>query len=262
MPRLSMDWVGLMLVVLLAMVLVAALLYRLRRRRAGHAVIALAALLFFGLASGPLATLMVYGLQGSYQVQPPIDWAPRNVILVLGAGTVQPGDEALQPLFIADGRLLRAVQLYRACKDAGRECRLLVSGGDSQGHGEAESTVYGRALTRLGIPESDLMLETRSMTTWQNAQFSRPLLASYAPQHVVLVTSGTHLKRSLLYFRHFGMDPQPVAGDWVATVWTPSMPAWNIAAADIALHEYLGILRYQVYNLMGWNAPKAPPLSV
>jgi hypothetical protein len=30
---------------------------------------------------------------------------------------------------------------------------------------------------------------------------------------------------------------------------------------DASLHEYLGILRYRVYNLLGWNAPKAPPLA-
>jgi uncharacterized SAM-binding protein YcdF (DUF218 family) len=251
-----------MLTMLLVMLLVAALLYRLRRRTGGHVVMALTVLLFFGVACGPIATLMVYGLQGSYLAQPPVDWASRNVILVLGAGTVQPGDEALQPLFMASGRLLRGAQLYRACKDAGKQCRLLVSGGDSQGHGEAESTVYVRALNQLGVPASDLMSETRSMTTWQNAQFSRPLLVAYAPQHVLLVTSGTHLKRSLLYFGHFGMTPQPVAGDWVATVWTPFPAAWNIAAADIALHEYLGILRYQVYHVMGWNAAKAPSLAI
>jgi uncharacterized SAM-binding protein YcdF (DUF218 family) len=250
-----------MLTLLLAMLLVVALLYRLRRRRAGHVVLALVALLFFGLGCGPIATLMVYGLQGRYLVEPPVDWASRNVILVLAAGTVQPGDEALQPLFAASGRLLRGAQLYRSCKDAGKECRLLVSGGDSQGHGEAESTVYVRALSRLGIPASDLMAETRSMSTWQNAQFSRPLLASYAPQHIVLVTSGTHLQRSLLYFEHFGIHPQPVAGDWVATVWSPLPVGWNIAAADMALHEYLGILRYYVYNLFGWNAPKAASLG-
>jgi uncharacterized SAM-binding protein YcdF (DUF218 family) len=251
-----------MLLVLFIIVLVAAGLYRVRRRKLGLATLTLALLLFFGIGCGPLASLMVYGLQGSYRMAPAIDWAPRNVVLVLGAGTIRPGDESLQPLFFATGRVLRGAQLYRACKDAGKECRLLVSGGDSQGHGEAESTVYKRALLELGVPEEDLMTETRSMSTWQNAQFSRPMLAAFAPQHVVLVTSGAHLQRSLLYFRHFGIEPQPVAGDWLATVWEPFPVAWNFSAADIALHEYLGILRYDVYNLMGWNAPQAPPLPM
>jgi uncharacterized SAM-binding protein YcdF (DUF218 family) len=77
----------------------------------------------------------------------------------------------------------------------------------------------------------------------------------------VLVTSGIHLQRSLLYFAHFGIAPQPVAGDWVRANSLFVPVAWNFVLADLTLHEYLGILRYRVYNMLGWNAPKAPPLA-
>ena len=249
-----------MLFVLFLMLLVALLLYRLRWRRLGHALSWLTVLLFLGIGCGPVPRFLVRSLQGAYYVDPVIEWAPRNVIVLLGGGTVHPGDEPLQPQFDADGRVMRAAQLYNACKLAGQDCHLLVTGGDSQTHGEPESVVYARALRRLGVAEADLTLETRSMSTWQNAQFSRPLLAAYAPQHVVLVTSGIHLQRSLLYFAHFGITPQPVAGDWVRANRLFVPVAWNFVLADLTLHEYLGILRYRVYNAMGWNAPKAPPL--
>jgi uncharacterized SAM-binding protein YcdF (DUF218 family) len=250
-----------MLAVLFAMLLVAAWVYRLRWRWAGHTLVAAVVVLFFGIGCGAIPRLLLRDLQSPYDVEPSIDWAPRNAIVLLGAGTTVAGDEPLQPSYFADGRVLRAAQLYNACKQAGKECRLLVSGGDSQDHGEAESVVYGRALQKLGIPAADLSLETRSMTTWQNAQFSRPMLAAYAPQHVVLVTSGIHLRRALLYFAHFGITPQPVAGDWVNTRREILPDSWNYLLTDITLHEYLGILRYRVYNMMGWNAPKAPPLA-
>ncbi|WP_266182428.1 YdcF family protein [Dyella humicola] len=249
-----------MLVVLFVLLLVAALLYRLHRRWFGHVLVLLAGLLFFGMGCGPIPHVMLDSLQGPYYTDPAIDWAPRNAIVLLGAGTVGPGDEALQPSYFANGRIVRAAQLYNACKLAGKACHLFVSGGDSQDHGEPESIVYGRALRKLGIPEADLTLEARSMTTWQNAQFIRPLLAQYAPQHIVLVTSGVHLQRSLLYFAHFGITPQPVAGDWIMANWIPIPVSWNFVVTDSALHEYLGILRYRVYTMMGWNAPKAPPL--
>lgn len=249
-----------MLLVLFLMLLTAVWLYRLRWRRLGHALSWLTVVLFLGIGCGPVPRFLVRSLQGAYYVDPVIDWAPRNVIVLLGGGSVHPGDEPLQPQFDANGRVMRAAQLYNACKLAGQACRLLVSGGDSQTHGEPESVVYARALRRLGVAEADLMLETRSMSTWQNAQFSRPLLAAYAPQHIVLVTSGIHLHRSLLYFAHFGIAPQPVAGDWVRADSLFVPVAWNFVLADLSLHEYLGILRYHVYNAMGWNAPKAPLL--
>jgi uncharacterized SAM-binding protein YcdF (DUF218 family) len=249
-----------MLVVLFVMLLLAALLYRLRRRRLGHTLIALSLLLFLGIGCGPVPRFLLRSLQGAYYMEPPIDWAQRNAIVLLGAGTVGPNDERLQPSYYANGRILRAAQLYDACKAAGKECRLLVSGGDSQDHGEPEAVVYVRALRALGIPEADLVVEARSMSTWQNAQFSRPLLAEYAPQHIVLVTSAIHLQRSLLYFAHFGITPQPVAGDWIRANRIPIPVSWNFVATDAAVHEHLGILRYHVYNMLGWNAPKAPPL--
>jgi len=35
--------------------------------------------------------------------------------------------------------------------------------------------------------------------------------------------------------------------------------AQNLVLTDVALHEYLGVLRYHVYNAMGWNAPAMKP---
>lgn len=250
-----------MLTVLFVLLLVSVLLHRRRWRKTGRALLALTVLLFFGIGCGALPRLLSDSLQHGYEANPSIAWGPRNAIVVLGAGTAVVEDQPLQPSFFVDGRLLRAAQLYSACKAAGKDCRLVASGGDSQAHGEAEAVVYGRALRALGIPEVDIALESRSMSTWQNAQFTRPMLASYAPQHIVLVTSSIHLRRSLLYFAHFGIVPQPVAGDWVNARREVAPDSWDFFLMDASLHEYLGILRYRVYNLMGWNAPKAPPLS-
>jgi len=250
-----------MLTVLLVLLLLAAWLHRLCWRRTARVVLVASVLLFFGIGCGALPRLLTRSLQGPYEAEPAIAWAPRNAIVVLGAGSAVAGDQRLQPSFFVDGRLLKAAQLYSACKAAAKECHLVVSGGDSQGHGEAEAVIYGRAFRALGIPAADMTLESRSMSTWQNAQFSRPILAAYAPQHIVLVTSGIHLRRSLLYFAHFGIVPQPVAGDWINTRREIAPDSWDFFVMDATLHEYLGILRYRVYNLMGWNAPKAPPLG-
>lgn len=100
------------------------------------------------------------------------------------------------------------------------------------------------------------------MNTWQNAQFSAPLLHDYGAQRVLLVSSATHLRRASLYFSHFGIQATPVRGDWLRArmVWWPQ--AWNFAVADVALHEYAGVWRYRLYNLMGWNVRATGPGAV
>ncbi len=160
-----------------------------------------------------------------------------------------------EPPLYGYGRIARAAALYRLCHASGNDCKVLASGGDPLHNGHSEAAVYGDLLQALGVPPADLMLEQRSLSTWQNAQFSRPLLLAYQPQRVLLVSSGLHLRRSLRYFAHFGIRPEPVRGDLVRAVpsWLPQ--AWNAALFDAALHEYIGLVRYRVYNALGKNAP-------
>jgi DUF218 domain len=69
-----------------------------------------------------------------------------------------------------------------------------------------------------------------------------------------LVTSGFHLRRSELYFRRLGVPSKPVPADHVDAMPGIIPVAYNFELADLALHEYIGVLRYYVYERMGWNA--------
>jgi len=245
------------LFVLALLCLLALLSGYMKRRKTRRVCVALALVWFFGIGCGAAPAWMLRDLQSDYTDTVSGPWAARNAIVLLGGGTFR--DEIhhrLEPSYFVNGRLLTAITLYRECRAANVDCKLLVSGGDAQGHGEPEAEVYRGALLRVGIPASDLLIEARSLSTWQNAQFSKPMLEADRAERVLLVTSGTHLRRSLLYFDHFGLRPQPVRGDFVKAMWSWYPLAWNFALADAALHEYVGIARYHVYNAMGWNAAK------
>jgi uncharacterized SAM-binding protein YcdF (DUF218 family) len=248
------------LTLLLILLCLAAIAGWRQRRRLASGLTLLALVLFLAIACGPVPRLLLRDLQDTYASTPSGTWAARNAIVVLGVGTTRASSDApLEPPVFAYGRLAHAAILYRECKTSGRQCLVLVTGGDPQKHGSAEAQVYAATLRQLGVPDVDLQVEPRSMTTWQNAQFTRPMLLTYAPQRLLLLTSGFHVRRSLLYFAHFGMNPEPVRGDEINAT-TPSWPdAWNIALCDVVLHEYVGIARYHVYNMLGWNAP--PVLS-
>jgi uncharacterized SAM-binding protein YcdF (DUF218 family) len=244
------------LTLLLVLLFLAAIAGWRRRRRLAYGLTLLSLLLFLAIACGPVPQWLLHDLQDRYSSTASGPWAARNAIVVLGVGTTRASSTApLEPPVLAYGRLAQAAMLYRDCKAAGRQCMVLVTGGDPQKHGSAEAVVYAGVLRRLGVPDGDLQVEPRSMTTWQNAQFTRPMLAAYAPQRLLLLTSGFHMRRSLLYFAHFGMKPEAVRGDEINAMLTSWPNAWNITFCDVALHEYVGIARYDVYNLLGWNAP-------
>lgn len=223
----------------------------------------LALALLLAVGCGPVTSLLLYRLQRGYGSSvEQVHWRDRNAIVVLGAGTIEAPDGTLEPRIFALGRLLKGYMLYRDCRAGGHDCKLLLSGGNPQHNRGAEAVVYAAQLHGMGVPSSDLLVESRSNNTWQNAQFSRPLLAAYAPQQVWLVTSAFHLHRALLDFHHFGIEPFPIASDYLRanSTWMPQ--AWNLALADVAIHEYLGMAQFYMYEAMDWNAPAAPPLNL
>jgi len=130
---------------------------------------------------------------------------------------------------------------------------MLVTGGDSQKHGTAESTVYAGVLTGLGVLPKDIQTETLSVNTFENARYSRELILVDDPQTMVLVTSGFHLRRSLIEFAHFSMRPTPVSGDQLGAELSLLPSASNLMLTDLAFHEYIGIAQYYVDEKLGWN---------
>jgi uncharacterized SAM-binding protein YcdF (DUF218 family) len=235
----------------LALLFLAFVLQRWRRRMAG--VLAASAVLLLVLCGcGLLAAPMLSDLQTPFIKSPQVGWGANNAIVVLGVGTAKV-DGAVEPSLFAYGRILRALELYGDCKTHGR-CRIILSGGDPQHHGTSEAAVYAAELVKAGIDRADIVLDEASRNTWENAKFTRALLERDGADKIVLVTAALHMKRSLLYFAHFGIAVTPVRADAVESELSLSPTGMNIAYCDIALHEYVGMAQYHVYNALGWNA--------
>ncbi len=234
-------------------------------RRSGYTfmVAALASLIVVGC--GPLPRWLLEDLQTGYSAHPGVQPARVTAIVLLGNGTEEVGTPQMHTVEVgplAYGRIVKALELYQSCKRLNPTCFILVSGGDPQHHGASEAAVYGDQLNKLGVPPTDLVREERSLNTFQNAQYTAALLSARPADQVLLVSSGLHLHRALLYFARFGLHPQPVRADFVSAIPTPLPLSYNFLAADLALHEYEGVLRYYIYERMGWNVqvtyPRAP----
>jgi uncharacterized SAM-binding protein YcdF (DUF218 family) len=237
---------------LLILFLLAFSLTLLNRRKLG---------LFFGFVfllllsfagSGILPKIILEGLQ-AYPASVP-KWEERNLIIVLGSGTIlRPGADQVSSQLMGASRLMTAAQLYFECKEISRNCSILTTGGDPQQRGTAEATVMERELQDLGIPATDIVKEDKSHNTFQNAKFTSLLLQSREAEKIILVTSGIHLRRALLYFAHFKIKAQGYPADHLQAQISLLPKAQNISFLEMALHEYMGILRYEYYNFMGWN---------
>jgi uncharacterized SAM-binding protein YcdF (DUF218 family) len=124
----------------------------------------------------------------------------RDAIVVLGHRPAR-DEHGLEPETRA--RATRGIALYREH----RASRLVFTGGPTS-PGESEAEVMGAFAARQGVPADALRLETRSMSTIENARYTVELLSAEldrAPR-VLLVTSDYHTRRAGELFRCAGAD--------------------------------------------------------
>ncbi len=106
-------------------------------------------------------------------------------------------------------------------------------------------------LQAIGIAKSRIVLEANSLTTYENAKFTRDLVQPRPGQRWYLVTSAAHMPRSVAAFRAQGFDviPWPVdfrtadTGDWRRPF--NSIPA-GLKRLDEAAMEWIGLVAYRV----------------
>jgi uncharacterized SAM-binding protein YcdF (DUF218 family) len=224
--------------------------FMLCRKRRRQIAIAGAAV-FWLLATGWLAApLIAWTEAGVTPVEHP-DMHGRTTLITLGIGTRR-GETGLQAPPDGEARIRTTAALYRTCVQQATRCTVVMSGGDPQHHGETEAAVYGRRLVAEGVAPGDLVLEPNSRTTYENAKFTASILRSQHDDTRILVASSYQMRRALLDFRHFGIDPQPVYSNRrrAQLGWLPRRD--NLENANRALHELVGIVQFHVYRWLGW----------
>jgi uncharacterized SAM-binding protein YcdF (DUF218 family) len=155
----------------------------------------------------------------------------------------------------ASNRLLDAVVLYKK----GLVKKILVSGGDGRliGKKVSEAQAVAPFLETLGIPNSDILLETDSRNTYENAFFSRQLIEKqgFVNSKVLLVTSAFHMRRALGCFAKVGLKVKPYSAHFMGEklVTTPSSLVYPRAEIfyrwEFFIKEWVG---YAVYWLKGY----------
>jgi len=185
--------------------------------------------------------------------------AGRTALVVLGAEAIRIDgwDEHLSLSLmssVAASRVLEAWRVYRLIAPA-----VVVSSGGVPHEGES-SVPSGEnmrdELVRLGIPDSRIIVETASRDTHDEAVIIAPMLRERGIEHLVLVTSQTHMRRSLAVFRAQGWSAVPAiapdpafAAGWRAWL-LPSTEGLDLSHQ--VMHELLGLPYYWVRGWEHW----------
>jgi uncharacterized SAM-binding protein YcdF (DUF218 family) len=247
---------------------------------AGGAIVSLAAAaLWVALSRGSAASrrvlalvVLLYWIAGAYMVPDTIrTWmaspyhplqradvpAGRVGIVLLGSGSAQFRDWSENKLAVVDpiaaSRVLEAARVFRLL---GADYIISSGGLITQSERLRPSGItMAETLQHLGVPKDRILLEAQSKTTRDEAVIVKEMLAEHRVDHVVLVTSQFHMRRSVGAFKAVGIDVIPAIArepESLDTWWQTVIPTdKGLEESSLAAHELGGIL---VYRLRGWFA--------
>lgn len=221
-------------------------------RRFGSALTWTAVLGFVLIGFGPVGNILMRPLEDRFP-RPPDTMAEPDGIIVLGGIIAAPSVPRGIIALTQDGeRLSETASLAHRYPNA----RIVYSGGTLGNVPEAasEAAIAKRFLIGLGVEESRIVLETRSLSTAENAAFSRDLVMPQAGERWLLVTSASHIPRAVGSFRRAGFPVIPYPVGYTTTGlsdehWAIRLEvSTNLVRTDVAVHEWLGLI---VYRLTG-----------
>ncbi len=218
------------------------LLWFTRWQKTGKVIVAIGLIVLTGMSYGPISDALLRPLEYKY---PPLLKSDHLTqvkwVVVLGAGHVSNPQIPLTSQISTSAlfRLVEGIKLYR--EGPGR--KLILTGGvifDPIPH----ARVLANIAQAIGVDEQDMVLEDNSMDTKDEARFIRELVRE---DKFILVTSATHMPRSMALFRNQGMEPIPAPAGHIVKKrqgLTPGMffpNAGELNQTERAVYEYLGM---------------------
>ncbi len=153
-------------------------------------------------------------------------------------------------------RTLQALLVYKK----GKAKKLFISGGSGslQFPDMKEGVIIKNYLTQIGIPEQDILMESESKNTYENAVYTKKELEKSGLENskLLLVTSASHMYRSKKCFEKQGLQVDTYSADIVAGprkfvfdhLFLPNGNTFNDWYN--LLHELLGVATYKIMGYL------------
>jgi uncharacterized SAM-binding protein YcdF (DUF218 family) len=131
---------------------------------------------------------------------------------------------------------------------------------------EPEAELFARAARRMGVPDSAIVVETRSTNTGENVRFSRKLLAERGaePQSIILVQKPYMERRAYATFKNYWpgprvlvTSPQVSFDEYLASYSNRALTADDVVGIMVG-----DLQRLAVYPGRGFQIPQEIPADV
>ncbi len=176
-------------------------------------------------------------------------------IIILGGfiSTITVGNS--QRTVYADGndRMLQAISLY---KNGVSNKIIYTAGTDSIFNiHESEAVLAKIFMLQIGLPDSAIITESKSVNTYENALFTKQLLekqdSAWHSKKYLLVTSAFHMRRSIACFNKQGINVTPYSTNFRAflenhNVFNTIVPSYGaLQNWTYLMKEWVGMVVYK-----------------
>ena len=167
-------------------------------------------------------------------------------VVVLAGGHVLDRELPITSQFTYEGlvRLIEGIRLFRTLPEA----TLILSGG--RGNDPVSSAELMKKLcVELGVSQANLLLETESMSTFDQAMFVQAIVGK---ARFLLVTSASHMHRSMELFNKLGMKPIAAPTGHLVKHYGNRFSFFpnslNLRKIDIFFYEILGLVKEKIMS--------------
>src|SRR5688500_10028086 len=140
------------------------------------------------------AAVRVYTYRGASQDM------QADAAVVLGAAV---WSQQVSPVFRE--RINHAMELYRR----GRVHKIIFTGGQGNRNEPTEAAAARAYAVSNGISPSDILIEQRSHTTYENLVYAKQLADTHGLKKVLIVSDPMHMKRAIAMAQDVGLDAYP-----------------------------------------------------
>ncbi len=136
-------------------------------------------------------------------------------------------------------RLVEGIRLHRELPKS----KLILSGGSFFDR-VSNAKVLSEVAMAIGVKKKNILLEEISKDTEDQARLIQQIVSK---DQFILVTSASHMPRTMAFFRKLGMDPLPAPTEHLVKESVAKTPerfypsAGGLRKAERAFYEYLGL---------------------
>ena len=166
----------------------------------------------------------------------------KDYMLILGCRFRKDG--TLTPLL--KGRVDRAVEFARMQKEAtGKDLILVPSGGQGPDEVMAEAEAMRNYLVNTGFPEEQILMEDRSLNTFENMKYSKELILKHSADpdpKIGFSTTNYHVFRSGVMATHQGMYVEGIGSRTRSYFWINAFIREFIATLSTGWRKHLRVV--------------------